>query len=289
MLLFPCPLPAGKSDAARQGFSNLPEISGKGRFLGCNVGVRAIPELIAAGRGLGRAKPRFTSMGTRAFPRWWEPEPRTLSVPGVGLAKFDNQYMGCLLTEQDDGVWGFYRYLVPDPRVFPRSLRVDLQQISGAKAHVLKNLPPQGSPGGEHLPSAVQSRRTRRTTTNYICIEAPQDVCATAYGYRALPSPNCGPLESYEERTHSALAIPADNVGSAEPAARASPGREGIPVKFCSLEAPPYDRGMNYRPFGRTGWKISKSASGRGPSGAPGEAWTTGIFWRPWARRWTAA
>ena len=34
----------------------------------------------------------------------------------------------------------------------------------------------------------------------WLNFEAPQDVCATAYWYQTLPSPDFGPLEFYENR-----------------------------------------------------------------------------------------
>ena len=168
-------------------FQILPQISGKGRFLGCNVGVRALGDY-RDGPWFGEGEVKIYLDGDRSLPTLVGTGTEDFVGSGWGLAKFDHLYQGCLLTEKDDGVWGFYRYYLQEPVYFHTTLRVDLQQISGAKAHVLKKMSPQDFP----LVASTHEKFDPAQHANddkYICIEAPQDVCATAYWYQTLPSP----------------------------------------------------------------------------------------------------
>ena len=122
-----------------------------------------------------------------------------------GLGKFSHLYQGCLLSDNADGVWGFYRYHVPDPVYFHREIRVDLQQMQGAMVDEIK-----ATISPENYPELVKTHRkfdpevSENTWENY---EAPQDVCSTAYWYQSLPSPKWAPLEPYESRIKD-LALP---------------------------------------------------------------------------------
>ena len=50
-------------------------------------------------------------------------------------------------------------------------------------------------------PTAYTDRR------KWLNFELPQDVCATAYWYQTLPSPDFGPLDGYEQRVQD-LGLP---------------------------------------------------------------------------------
>src|SRR5512136_1183005 len=79
-----------------------------------------------------------TSEPTSAFER-----PSTVDPSGSawGLGRFDHLYQGAPLTEERDGIWGFYRYHMPDPVYFAKAIRVTLQQIAGGSVTQLRALP----------------------------------------------------------------------------------------------------------------------------------------------------
>ena len=119
-----------------------------------------------------------------------------------GLGRFDHLYQGAPLTEEKDGVWGFYRYHVPDPVYFAKAIRVTLQQIAGGSVAQLRALPRERRPElvrshRRFEPPAAPSPADEGTWENF---ETPQDVCATAYWYQTLPSPRWPALEPYAER-----------------------------------------------------------------------------------------
>ncbi|HXP61706.1 MAG TPA: glycoside hydrolase family 172 protein [Dongiaceae bacterium] len=183
----------------KRDFQVLPQILGKGRFLGFNVGVRALgayKEPVWFGEG----EMKIYLDGDQGAPTLVGTGTEDLVGSAWGLGKFHHLYQGCLLTSKEDGVWGFYRYLVPDPVYFHAGIRVDLQQVSGARAQdILKRIEPKD------YPELVATHRQfdpagQRAIDSWLNFEAPQDVCATAYWYQTLPSPRWEPLEPYEDR-----------------------------------------------------------------------------------------
>jgi hypothetical protein len=191
----------------KRDFEILPRIAGRGRYLGANVGVRATAHPRPAWFGEGEIK--IYVDGDREWPTLVGTGSEDLVGSAWGLGRFDHLYQGAPLTDEKDGVWGFYRYHVPDPVYFQRELRVTLQQIAGATVADLRQLP------AEKRPELVRSHRSFDPTSYskpedegaWENFETPQDVCATAYWYQALPSPRWPALEPYPERVQD-LGLP---------------------------------------------------------------------------------
>ena len=120
-----------------------------------------------------------------------------------GLGRFDHLYQGAPLTEEKDGVWGFYRYHVPDPVFFTEGDPGDAAADRGRQRRAsCASCLPSGGPSSSATTSASSRRHApspadESTWENF---ETPQDVCATAYWYQALPSPRWPALEPYAER-----------------------------------------------------------------------------------------
>jgi len=181
----------------KKDFQVLPKVSGRGRYLGCNVGVRAV-DGFGEPVWFGEGELKVYLDGDREFPTLVGTGTEDLVGSAWGLGAFNHLYQGCLLTAQQSGVWGFYRYHPADPIYFHQDLRVDLQQMSGAMANeILQNIKP------EDYPELVDSHKKFDPAVikeGWHNFEAPQDVCATAYWYQTLPSPKWGPIQPYEER-----------------------------------------------------------------------------------------
>jgi hypothetical protein len=184
----------------KRDFEILPRLLGRGRYLGANVGVRTTEHRRPLWFGEGelkvfldddRERPTLVGTGTE-----------DLVGSAWGLGRFDHLYQGAPLTEEKDGVWGFYRYHVPDPVYFARSVRVTLQQIAGGSVAQLRGLPEDRRPELVRThrafePPAAPGADDPSTWENF---ESPQDVCATAYWYQTLPSPHWPALEPYAGR-----------------------------------------------------------------------------------------
>lgn len=138
-----------------------------------------LPRVEGRGRHL-RAHPTLVGTGTE-----------DLVGSAWGLGRFDHLYQGAPLTAEEDGVWGFYRYHVPDPVYFDRAVRVTLQEMAGGTVAQIRELPPAARP------ELVRTHRRFEPAEH----AAPESDGSTAYWYRSLPSPRWPRLDSYAERT----------------------------------------------------------------------------------------
>lgn len=179
----------------KQDFEILPRVSSRGRFLGCNVGIRALGDYRVAWFGEGEMK--IFVDGDRELPTLVGTGTEDLVGSAWGLGRFDHLYQGCLLDQRRDGVWGLYRYHIPDPVYFHSDIRVTLQQMSGADGdQIAREIEPENYP--EMVSTHTKFDPDRHE--GWQNFESPQDVCATAYWYQTLPSPRWGPIQGYEER-----------------------------------------------------------------------------------------
>jgi hypothetical protein len=105
-------------------------LSGPGRFLGCNVGVRVIDD--AAWYGEGEVK--IYRDGDQDLPTICGTGLEDYVGSAWGMGAHSAPYGGAPLvvgpgTGPNPDLVGFYRWHVPDPVMFERSLRVTIQQI----------------------------------------------------------------------------------------------------------------------------------------------------------------
>ena len=183
----------------KRDFEVLPRVSGKGRYLGANIGIRTIGDYQAP-IWFGEGEIKIYLDGDRDWPTLAGTGTEDLVGAAWGLAKFSHLFQGSLLSEKEDGLWALYRYHVPDPVYFHKDIRVTLQQIAGASLKQLKerirpaNYPELTETHQRFDPAMYSDER------KWLNFEVPQDVCATAYWYQTLPSPAFGPLEAYESR-----------------------------------------------------------------------------------------
>jgi hypothetical protein len=191
----------------RRDFEILPRVEGRGRYLGANVGVRPTTHPLPFWFGEGEMKvyldddtghPTLVGTGTE-----------DLVGSAWGLGRFDHLYQGAPLTADKDGVWGFYRYHVPDPVYFQKAIRVTLQQIAGGSVSQLRRLARTKRPElvRTHRPFDPGDYAEEGEEDRWENFETTQDVCATAYWYQTLPSPRWPPLEGYAERVRD-LGLP---------------------------------------------------------------------------------
>lgn len=183
----------------KRDFEILPRVAGKGRYLGANIGIRTLGDYRAP-IWFGEGEIKIYLDGDQAYPTLVGTGTEDLVGSAWGLGKFSHLDQGCLLSEKDDGLWALYRYHFPDPVYFHRDIRVTLQQMAGASVkQIRERIAPENYPEltktGAKFDSSMYS-----DPREWLNFEAPQDVCATAYWYQTLPSPNFGPLERYQQR-----------------------------------------------------------------------------------------
>ena len=183
----------------KKDFQVLPLVRGKGRYLGCNVGVRTIGDYKEP-VWFGEGELKIYLDGDARNPTLVGTGTEDLVGSAWGLGKFNHLYQGCLLTEKEDGVWGFYRYHLVDPVYFHKEIRVDLQQIAGLMTgDYVRQMKPENYPELVDTHQRFDPQRDG-TPNKWANFESPQDVCAMAYWYQTLPSSPFPPLEAYADR-----------------------------------------------------------------------------------------
>lgn len=125
-------------------FELLPQVNGKGRFLGVNIGVTA--NALYKKSWFGEGEVKIYLDGDKDFP--------TLNGTGTedyigtawGQGKFINTYTGCTVADDTLLQWAFYRYHIPDPIYFKNDCRVTVQQIGGDGTAEVYSYQQQGAP-----------------------------------------------------------------------------------------------------------------------------------------------
>lgn len=127
-----------KTSELRKDFEFLPQITGKGRFLGVNIGVNTDPRYGETWWGEGEVKmyidndielPTINGTGTEDYigAAW-------------GMGKFTGLYQGCTVADDSTKQYAFYRFHIPDFIGFHQSFRASIQQIGGGMRDVVRKL-----------------------------------------------------------------------------------------------------------------------------------------------------
>jgi hypothetical protein len=123
----------------RKDFEILPHVAGRGRFLGCMLGVRAErEEYCNAWWGEGEVKVFLDGDGE--FPTLCGTGTEDYIGTGWGQGRFDLLYQGSHISDHKNFQFGFYRQHVPDPIYFHTDVRVTVQQIAGLDPDVKKRM-----------------------------------------------------------------------------------------------------------------------------------------------------
>jgi hypothetical protein len=172
-------------------------LRGPGRFFGCNVGIRVLPEPGFSWYGEGEVKVYLD--GDRDNPTWCGTGLEDYVGSAWGMGAHATPLQGAPLILQAPGApmpeWvSFYRWHDPDPIVFERELRVTLQQIGAVPVPkgdtaLRERLEREGRVAGGGWFAAGSALEAFG-----IC-ERRDDVCATAFLYSrdAQPVPRVEP------------------------------------------------------------------------------------------------
>ncbi len=197
-----------KTSELEADFEFLPEIEGKGRFIGVNMGVNADPAYGNTWWGEGEVKmyidndeefPTINGTGTEDYigTAW-------------GLGQFTNLYQGCTVANDSTKQYAFYRFHIPDIIGFHQNFRATIQQIGGGMRDEVRSL----------LKNGVKLEPVSLATINGFTrlFENPKDIfdedfpygwvnfyriddySATSYFYLNKPSTGLSALPAVSER-----------------------------------------------------------------------------------------
>ena len=188
----------------RKDFEILPHVNGRGRFLGCTLGVIADTEQYgAAWWGEGEVKAYLD--GDDELPTLCGTGTEDYIATGWGQGAFSTPWHGCPIADHEQLRYSFYRLHGPDPIYFQRSARVTIQQMGGwqvshSLAHMRAHLIPAYLAHGDGNTWITQEDLAKRDQKSFFLFERQDDVCATAYFYLDHPSSELPAIQGYEER-----------------------------------------------------------------------------------------
>jgi hypothetical protein len=192
-------------------FEIMPEVNGKGRFLGSNVSVNANPEYKDCWWGEGEVKIYLN--GDKGYPTLVGSGTEDYIGTAWGQGKFSNRYTGCLIADSKNLQWAFYRYHIDDPVYFKTDCRVTIQQIGGnikSQVIALQKQKADLIPVSIHNIPVMLQIYNKGTKINLEDPNYPEawtnfyrsdDLAATAYFYLDKPTNDLPPLQSIYVRT----------------------------------------------------------------------------------------
>ncbi|MBN1821669.1 MAG: DUF2961 domain-containing protein [Prolixibacteraceae bacterium] len=191
-------------------YTILPEIHGKGRFLGVNFGVIANPQYRGSWWGEGEVKmyidgdnnlPTLVGTGTEDYigTAW-------------GQGQYINRFTGCPVADTQNDRWTFYRYHIPDPIFFKTDIKVNIQAMGGNQKEVVIDMLEKGIPlipvsvqGGQTFIGLMDSvppvnLKTAELISGWTNFYRTDDWSSTAYFYLDKPTNNLPDLPGTELR-----------------------------------------------------------------------------------------
>ncbi|MBL0740426.1 glycoside hydrolase family 172 protein [Chryseolinea lacunae] len=196
-------------------FVVLPAVSGKGRFLGMNVGV--IADSVYETSWWGEGEVKIFLDGDSDFPTLTGTGTEDYIGTAWGQGQYAHRYQGCPLADAKNRQWSFYRYHVPDPIYFQTQCKVTLQQIGGEMTDFVRRLKKNGavlqpvSVAGSTFHKLLEMNPVPdlmdptfpQGWTNYY---REDDVSATAYFYLDKPANTLPAIAALPARTKNLLA-----------------------------------------------------------------------------------
>jgi hypothetical protein len=189
-------------------FIFLPEIKGRGRFLGVNMGINVDPRYGQTWWGEGEVK-MFIDNDTE-FPTINGTGTEDYIGTGWGMGKFTGMYQGCTVADDSAHQYAFYRFHLPDVIGFRENFTGSIQQIGGGMRDVVRKLIKENVPvkpvtvawlSGFRLlldnPKDIFDQDFPPGWVNFYRVD---DYSATSYFYLNTPSSGLRELPDISER-----------------------------------------------------------------------------------------
>jgi hypothetical protein len=186
----------------RQDYTILPTTKGEGRFIGCNIGMKADERYSNFWWGEGEVKIYLD--GDTDYPTLCGTGAEDYIGCGYGMDGFSHSYQGNNFVSKNKDAYGFYRFHIPDPVYFYNDIRVTIQVMGGPgypamleamdKFTGLKIM--KTGDGTEYFTREELEARPEWSKV----VERTDDYCSTAYWYMNNPEHNLQKIQSKEER-----------------------------------------------------------------------------------------
>jgi len=183
----------------RQDYELLPQVKGRGRYLGANFGVIANTNLYFKS-WWGEGEVKIYLDGDRQFPTLCGTGTEDYILTSWGQGRYANAYSGCHLADHDRMRYCFYRYHLPDPIYFRREIRGTIQQIGCWDPESRKEMHLSGNvynAAGED-PKPLDLSPT--AAADHGLFERADDWSSCAYFYLDSPTNDLPPLDPARKR-----------------------------------------------------------------------------------------
>ena len=216
MLYFHCSWRRENPTFLGREFDILPRVSGRGRYLGCNMSVVADPIYNGVWWGEGEFKAWLD--GDEEYPTLCGTGTEDYVGCGWEINEFAHRSQGCTVYEKDR--CAFYRYHISDPVFFHTDFRAALQAMGGGLLTDVSAAEKSGAPmipvliddhGKETLllddPVAGDLDELRRKYADDVgcCFYRRDDWTSTAYFYLDKPENGLPPLSPVETRNMASM------------------------------------------------------------------------------------
>lgn len=124
-------------------FDILPSITGRGRFLGCNLGI--ITDSVYGKSWWGEGEVKMYIDGDKDLPTLIGTGTEDYIGTAWGQGAYAHLYQGSPIADDAARQWTFYRYHVPDPVFFYSNIKVTIQQMGGDMTPNVKKLVQAGA------------------------------------------------------------------------------------------------------------------------------------------------
>lgn len=186
----------------RKDMDILPRIKGKGRFIGCNVGIRLHPELTNFWWGEGEVKIYLD--GDSEYPTLCGTGTEDYIATAYGQGVFSNRFQGCTYISEEKDMYSFHRFHIPDPVYFYDDIYVTISAQGGPQypemlacldkfPHVCFMKPGDGT---EYFTREELEKNPEMSSV----IERIDDYSTTAYWYMDNPENLLPLIPEYSER-----------------------------------------------------------------------------------------
>lgn len=187
----------------REDFEILPRVAGKGRFLGCNVGVIVNTKQYQK-HWWGEGEVKIYLDGDREYPTLVGTGTEDYIGTGWGMGAYANLYQGCTVADTQWMRYAFYRLHIPDPVYFHDEIRATIQQLGGTMRDDGIRAMEQTGFQEYVLPGDGKDTLTldelREMKEGFVLMERTDDWCATSYFYLDRPENGLPPIEAAEKR-----------------------------------------------------------------------------------------
>ncbi len=194
----------------KKDFEILPQIKGRGRWLGVNMGV--IADTAYGNTWWGEGEVKIYLDGDSIYPTINGTGTEDYIGTGWGMGTFSQMNQGCLVADEEKKQYAFYRYHIPDPVYFSSDIRVTIQQIGGGDISEVRTLVQKGA---ALIPVTVSAENSfvklfelnpvpKITDPDFpkgwVNFYRVDDYSATAYFYLNKPVNGLPPLQEAGER-----------------------------------------------------------------------------------------